>query len=161
MSLEAAVAENTAALNRVAALLEQSNAGRDAAIAKLTETAGADATKPARAPRAGRTPGPAAADTKPKEPEAQKNPAVPALPSVDDVRAAASKFVTVEDESEKARRKEFLRAVVEHLGCKVVECAEEDRAKVIAWFEAKARGEAVSFSDSEDDTSADDEDDIG
>ncbi len=48
MGLEVAIAENAAALEEVATLLKENNAGREAAIAKITETP----AKPARATRA-------------------------------------------------------------------------------------------------------------
>lgn len=154
MSLEAALAENTLALNAVAILLKESNDGRALAVETITggkvgRPAGSkNKDKPAETPAV-------AAKVEP--------PKAPAIPSVDDVRAAAVSFTSVPDEKLKAERKDFLRAVVEQIGCKVVEVAEEDRAKVIGWFEAKARGEAVVFDEGQDEPAADepDEDDIG
>lgn len=108
MSLEAALAENTAALKEVAELLRVSNAGREAAIGKITEAQGGDA--PA-AGRKGRPPKNAdAAAEKPAEKPAPKKD-----PTIDDLREEAERFMQVAEDQKPARR-EFVKAVINHFG---------------------------------------------
>lgn len=169
--LEEALAANTAALNEVAELLRQSNAGREAALAQLTAGAGESTTKAARKPR-----GQAATPPESPAPEsAEKNggapppaPPPPTEATEQDVRDAAVKFMSFGPDGKaitdpvKVARKAFLAAMNQHLGtAKIVECEGADRARVIGWFEQKAAGQEVNFSDGEDDGASVDEDDIG
>ena len=173
MSIEAAIAENTAALNRVAALLEESNKGREAALAKLEKQVGTNPTpaaapaddKPARG--RGRPPKEdAAPKEKTPEPVAEKKAEAPVYPSQDEVREAAVAFMGVGDDEKQARRqfmKDVLAEVTLEGGDKIVNTVPEQRAKVIGWFKAFAAGEKVNFMEDEGDTTAssDDDDDIG
>jgi hypothetical protein len=165
MSLEAALAENTAALMKVAGLLEASNAGREAAVAAITANEGAAPAGRPRKTAADRAAEKAAADAAAAPPASPPPPPPPAeapAPSIDDLRAAAKAYLNV-PEADKPARKEFLKAVTDHLGInQLVDAPEDMRATVIGWFEAKGRGDTVNFSDGEDGAAAEeDEDDIG
>lgn len=109
MSLEAAVAENTAALKEVAELLRASNAGREAAVAKIEAAAGGG-DAPA-AGRKGRTPKNAETTAAAEEP---KSTAAPKAATADDLRAAAEKFMQTDDADVKAKRRAFIKSVIEH-----------------------------------------------
>lgn len=111
MSLEAAIAENTAALKEVASLLAASNAGREAALAKLAGTTSGD--------------GDAAPKTTRKKkdepaPSAPAAPAAPKAPTKDDLRALAETFldekVVPKGSEERKGRVGFIRSVIEHFG---------------------------------------------
>jgi len=166
MSLEAAIAENTVALNRVAALLEASNAGREAAVQKITEATGdGAAARPAGRPRV------SAAEKKAAEEAAAKAAAeqakttttttTAAPPSVEDLRAAGGVYLGVSDDLKPAR-KVFVKSILDHLGIeKIVDVADDDRAKVIGWFEASARGEKVVFDGDGDEPAAEEDDLMG
>jgi hypothetical protein len=151
MSLEAAVAENTATMKELIAELKATNAGRTEAVAAIT--AGV-AGRPAGAKTGGAKKDPApAAEPKAETPAAPEPESKAEGPmSIDDFRAKAVAFIGVEDAAEKAKRNEFIRSINSHLGiAKVVETAEADRAKVAGWFDSFAAGEAVNFSEGEDD----------
>lgn len=153
MSLEAALAANTEAMVGLTTALNESNAGRAAAVTAITGGETAAATPP-RKPRGA----PAKTDAPKTEPAA----AGPKVLSSDDVRTAAGTFLqAVDDKDERAKRKEFVKAVVAHFGASLVtEIKEADRAQAVAWFEAKGRGEDVSFGGDEDEQQVEDEDDL-
>lgn len=112
MSLEAALAENTAALKEVAELLKISNAGREAAVAKITEAAGGETSTP----RKGRTPKNADATPAAETPAAAPATQTKKAATAEDLRAAAGKFLDVADAELKAKRKGFIKAVMDHFG---------------------------------------------
>lgn len=163
MSLEAAIAENTAALKELIALTADANKARAAAMAQIA--ADDSGEKPARGPgRAKKETQPVA--EKAKESAAEKAPAT-TYPTVEALRDSAKAFNQPSDEADKPARKDFMRAVIEHLGIKaredgktvIVDAAEEDRQNVIDWFADFAAGKKVNFQ--ADDGPAGDDDDIG
>lgn len=178
MSLEAALAENTAALLKVAALLEESNKGREAALAQLktaapkaAPAAAAEGEEAAPKTKRGR-PTAAEREEKPVEKPVEKKeePKKVAHPSQDEVRKAAVAFMGVDDGAEKDRRREFMKAVMNEVTItpdeegkvKIVNTVEEERAKVIGWFADFAAGKKVNFMADEDGPEAEEEeDDIG
>lgn len=128
MSLEAALAENTAALNKVAGLLETSNAGREAAIAAATAIQSGDK--------------PASGRAKKTETKTDEKPAGP--PSEQDVRDTFGTFLGVEDTAVRDVRKGQVKLILGKLGAgKATEITEGDRAQAITWVKAFAAGEAV------------------
>lgn len=142
MSIEAALAENTAALNRVAQLLEESNAGRAEAIAAAkAATEGASTRR--RAPKTDTPAEPA--------PAASAAPTAPAVPSVEDVRAAFGTFLSVTDEAVKATRKSQVQQIIAFFGDDIpaneqgkrliANVVEGQRAQAIAMVSAFGRGE--------------------
>lgn len=167
----AAMTENTAALLKVAGLLEISNAGREAAIAKITGAEGGEATtgtrgrkpKPTETPPAAETPKPAAEAPK----EAAKPAGEPA--TADQVKAAALDLLkTAPDEATKAIFKGNLDAAKNHFGGEnFMAAVPADRyADALTWIATwKADPKAkVNFDGDETGNSAgggDDEFDIG
>lgn len=103
MSLEVALAENTAALNRVAELLAASNSGREAALAAATALASGEAAKPTRQRRS---------DAKAAEPVA----AAPAAVTLEEVTGAFANYLNVDDATERNDRKDKVRKVLEKFG---------------------------------------------
>ncbi len=162
MSLEAAVAENTAALKEVAVLLREANEGRTAAVEALK---GAGAAAPAASAtgtaRRGRPPGSGAKDNEGPKDEGKPAAAAEAGPiDIDTFRTKAGEFLSVTDEKVKAKRKEFIRSINDHLSIeKVVQAEEGDRAKILDWLTKFANGETVNFSEGEDEQPAPEEDD--
>lgn len=153
MSLEAAIAELNKNLQVNNELLKKSLEGRAEILEraeKLTgKTAKADAeVKPSKS-------------AKPAE-KAEKSAAKPAkgkAPSEADVRKAFGEFMSVEDEDDREKRKEFVVAILDHLGVnKATEIAEGDRKKAIDWLAQKEDGKKVRFDDGEGADSDDEED---
>lgn len=179
MSLELKIEQLTAALVQNNELLAISNAARAEAMAAIQANEGSE--KPATT-RTRRTKEQIAADTlaaaaplvaettKPAETVAEKPaPAVTVqFPTVDELRAAAVKYASADGE-EKVRRTAFLKSVIEEVGIKPNEAGKslitaadpEDRAKIIGWLEAFARGEKVNFSADDGDAPVVEDDDIG
>lgn len=164
MSLEALLADHTAALRENTAALREASAGREAAVAAITATGAAKAEPKPR----GRPPGAdkAAEHTaaKPADPvvaAAKTPPATVAAPTVDELRRVAGGYMNVA-EPEKAARQDFIRSICAHLGvAKIVQADPADFGKIIAWVEAKADGKTVNFSEGEDGPVETEEDDIG
>lgn len=160
MSLEAALAENTAALKEVAALLKEANEGREKAVEKL-----AAATSGEGSGGTGRRGRPSGSTTKPKDPEpetkpqeapqaadAPKDPEQPAEPEdpVAAFRVSVGKWAN-QPEPEKSKRMEFIRAINDHLGiAKIVQADQGNYDQILNWLDRKAAGEDVNFSEGED-----------
>lgn len=142
MSLEQALADNTAALKEVATLLRESNEGRAAALAAVTQVAGATAAEPKKA----------------KKEKAEAAPSAPTAPTVEQVREAAQKFVSVENEDERAKRKEFMRSLIERFKVKA-----DDNGKKFITYVAEGDRQAVidAFNSCQPEAEAADEDEIG
>lgn len=143
MSIEAAIAELTKEMKRNNELLEKNIETRSALAAKVDKTAKADKPEQEAAPKKK-----AAA-----EPEPKKAPKK-APKEVDEkaLRKAFGEFMDVESPKVRAKRKEFVAAVLEELGAETVAAIEpEDRARALSFIEKKLAGEEVNFS-------ADDED---
>lgn len=158
-SLEAhslALRDNTLALDKVAALLDASNAGRDVALAKL-EASIAEGKATVGRPRGSKN-----KDSGAEAPQTVTAPIPQTAPTEDDLRNAAVKFTNVA-EADKPARKEFLKAVNDYLGIgKIMEAQEGDRAQIIAWFDLKAAGKEVEFPTGDDAVADEPEpDDIG
>lgn len=162
MSLETILAENTAAVLRLTAAIEESNKGRAAALDALAaKQSGDDAPKRTRAAKE-KT---ATEAEKAPEKAAEKAPETPAVPSLDDLRAAATEFLGAKSEAERAKRKGFMKQVIDHLqpaedekGKRpLVNVKPEERASVIQWFKDFAEGKEVSFGGAAEQ----DDDDIG
>jgi hypothetical protein len=167
MSLEAALAENTAAMKELSLLLKEANEGRIAAVEALKGSAAG--TTPTEGRRAGRPAGSKNKDQPepPKEPETPKNEAPKEEPAAgdpeEDLKAFRSKVGqwASQPEPEKARRMEFIRAINDHLGIgKIVEAKPEDREQILGWLGQCANGETVNFSEGED-GAAEEDDGIG
>ena len=164
MSLEAALAENTAALKELIALTAEANKARSEAMAHIA----AGDSETARGPGRARKPKPETEEVKPKpEAEKQKPTATEsAHPTPEALREAATKFSKISDVVEKPKRRDFIRAVIEELGIPnredgksyIVDAAPEDRQKVIDWMADFADGKKVNF---QADSAAEDDDDIG
>jgi hypothetical protein len=138
MSLEAALTANTEALNRVAALLEASNTGREAALAAAQSLSSGGEGKAAT----GR----------------KKADKVAGPPSVDDVRASFAAYLSVDDADEKAARKAMVKKILAKSGVdKATEIPEGDRAQAIVWVKALQAGEDVAALNDEE---AEEEDDL-
>jgi hypothetical protein len=154
MHLEAQLAENTAAIKELTAAILESNKSRDAAVAAVAGVA-----EPAKRTR-GR---PAAPDAPAPDPAASapavETPAAPAaIPSIDDVRGAASAYLETTDAEVRTQRKLFVKAVIDHLGATTVAAiVEEDRAKAIGWFNTAKAGGKVDFDAGQDEATADDD----
>lgn len=168
MSLEAAIAANTQALTsampiweRVAALLEQSNEGRAAALAaaqnlaqaepKTTRTRKAAETKTDTAPASETPAAPATVtETPAAAPVVQEAPKVP---TIEEVRQIFGNYMTVDDPTEREKRKSFVVSLLAEIGvAKAGEIPEDQRARAIDLVKRKQAGEDVNFSaDPEDD----------
>lgn len=113
MSLEAAIAENTAAVKELVEQLKASNAGREAALAKLTATAADGDTPKTTRTRAKKDDAPAAA-------AAPAEPATPKVPTREDVRALAEQFLDIEKYPKgtdaRKERMAFVKSIIEHFG---------------------------------------------
>jgi hypothetical protein len=122
-------------------LVEAKQAKADAASAKAAEKTAekpAEAAKPADAPKATRS-------KKNKETDAPK------APTVEDVHEVFSEFLGIDDLEVRAKRKEFVKAILNELGAeKATKIAEEHRAKAIQWVKDKLAGKEVSFDAGED-----------
>lgn len=128
MSLEAALAENTAAVKELTEQLKVSNANRAEALEKLT-AAPAGAAKTTKA-----------AKTKP-EPEVED---FSGEKGAEKVREAFAGYMDVTDDAEKAARKATLKTILAKVGAaKSVEIGEKHRAKVMGWVRALSAGENV------------------
>jgi hypothetical protein len=159
MSLEAALAANTealtvhtAALNSHAALLQEANAGREAAVASLTGAVTEGKHK-------GRTPGSKAAEKAAAAAPAAPAPAeaVEEVVTADVLRAKAGAFLNVA-EPEKAERKTFVKSINAHFGAEtIVTIPAENFAQVVGWFDRFAAGEKVNFSEGEDEVEGEDD----
>lgn len=183
MSLEAAVAENTAALKLLTAAVLESNSGRAAAVESIAAVAGRPAGSRAKKTDAAATVSTAAivAANETAKPAETPKPAAAAKaePTPEDLRNAAQRYLKflhlpeadqakVTDE-QKAPRKAFVKAIVQHLSLDlIVNAKPEDRAKIIGWLEASAAGKAVDFDEGQDDHVAEeptveeeDDDDVG
>lgn len=159
MSIEAAIAENTAALKEVAELLRVSNAGREAAVAKI-EAVAAGGDAPAAA-RRGRTP--KNADT-PADPPKEAAPAAPKVATEADLRKAAEVFMTTDDDTKKLRRG-FIKSVIDHFGLNpdpekpgfIGAVPPEHYGAAIEWLKIKAANIESPISFPEKDVPADEE----
>lgn len=167
MSLEAALAENTAALKEVAELLKISNAGREAAVAKIQEAA-AGGEAPASG-RRGRAPKNADAATS-TETTTAAAPATQTKKAAtgDDLRAAAGKFLDIADADLKTKRKAFIKSVMDHFGPGsepgfVPAVPAEFYGDAIDWLATKTANidSPISFPSKEEPAEADDDLDIG
>lgn len=169
MSLEAALAANTAALTTVAGLLAEGNKIRaDLLTTAASVTAG---TKPGRKPKEETKP--AAAETN-KPAAAAGGTGSAALDAIvkeyggklDEaaIRKEFGGYMGVADEKERETRKPNVVAILAEVGAaKATEIKEEDRAKAIFWLRKFAKGEKVDFKADLDDASGNDaggEDDL-
>lgn len=135
MSLEAALVENTAALNRVAELLEISNAGREAAIAAATAIQSGEGTTKTTRKKTQAASSDAGATTT-TETTAPAGP-----PSVDDLRGAFGTYLGVEGVAERETRKGYVKKILAHFSVeKATDIAEGDRAQAIAWVQSLGAG---------------------
>jgi len=156
MSLEAALAENTAALQALAAVQtrvadnqERLLVGQQAAIDKIE--AGKGATAAERKPRAA-----AAKDTAPAaaEPAAAVEPAAPAERVVadDDIKAAALKWMDGKSKEEKEAAAKFLGEILAYFGTggKLTgpdsKLDADQRKQTLFFIQRKAAGLEVNFS---------------
>jgi hypothetical protein len=74
-----------------------------------------------------------------KKPAPKKGKEKP--PTVDEVRAAFGEFMNVEDEELRAKRKDFVLDMFDHLEVKkAVEIVEEQRAQAIEWLKMRLGG---------------------
>lgn len=139
MSLEAALAANTEALNRLSVLMEASNAGRAEALAAAESLkAAASGEKKTR--------------TKKDEPEAPKTPKVEDYSGdagIEKVRAVFGEYLGVDDEGERANRTKIVKKIFALL-IKGVEkpragdIPEASRAQAVQWVKTLIAGEDVA-----------------
>jgi hypothetical protein len=146
MSLEQALADNTAALNANTEVMKQLLAGREEALEKLTAAADKPAsTRKPRAPKADAAAAPATATA----PETTAKPEI----SDDDLRAAASAYVAAAGEDKAARqaRGANLAAITQHFGTKTLVGPEgiqeqSDKAQTLFYIKRFTEGLPVDFS---------------
>lgn len=140
MSIEAAMAELTAALTRNSDLLET-----------ITKTASSNMQKNAAAPTEEDTPKAAKAEKPAKtaaKPAAVKPPKVP-TPA--EMASATTSFLEVEDEDEYNTRRALVKAIVSANGVKKMsEIPEDGRQKALDALVAHKAGEPTGFEDDED-----------
>ncbi len=138
MSIEAALAGLTEAVKRNNELLEKNIETRSALAATVGKTPKADKPEQELAPKKK-----VVADPEPKK--SAKKP--PKALDEKDMRKAFGEFMDVESPKVRAKRKEFVAAVLEELGAENVATIEpEDRARALAFIEKKLAGEEVNFS---------------
>jgi hypothetical protein len=135
MSIEAALAELTAAINRNSDLLET-----------ITTTAAKNLAKGADAP-ADKAPAKAPATTK----APTKAPAKVKIPTAPEMAKATTDFLEVEDEDEYAKRRALIKAIVtKHEVKKMSEIAEGDRQTALDAIAAYKAGYATGYEAEED-----------
>ena len=134
MSLEAAIAELTEALKVNNSLLTQANSGRAEAMDMLSAKAKPAADKsaePAPEKKRGRPP---------------KSEAKPAVPTVEEVRAVFSDYMRIDDEAERDRRGDKVKAILKEIGAlRATEIPEDRRAEAIQWVNDLKAGKTLSF----------------
>lgn len=156
MSLEVALAANTAALEKVAGLLAEGNKVRAEALAGAASITSARTTKKKDEPK------PPAEAAKPTAAEvkgtgsAALDAIVKELGGKVDVEALRKEFggyLGVSDEAERTKRKANVSAILEKIGAKkATEIADEDRPRAVFWLRKFAKGETVDFKADLDDT---------
>lgn len=140
MSIEALLAEHTAALNANTEQLKLMNAGRQEAISALTTSAGAAAPK-ARAKK-GETAAPAPAEVKPAGPDV----------SDDAMRAFVGGWLkSSDDKDEQAARGAQLKSVLEHFSASALVGdngikSEDERRQALFFITRFKEGLKVDFS---------------
>lgn len=133
MSLEKALAENTAALTlQTAAIKAQMEL-----LAKLAGSKAGAATTTATT----------AATTKPATTKAA---AAPKAKTMDDVRTLAGKFLGVTDPTERAANKESMKALIAHFGVdRATAISEEQIPEMCGHLETLIKGETPDFMNEE------------
>jgi hypothetical protein len=139
MSIEAALAELTAAINRNSDLLET-----------ITTTAAKNVAKGADAP-ADKAPVKAPVTTKaPADKGPAKAPAKVKIPTAPEMAKGTTDFLEVEDEDEYAKRRALIKAIVtKHEVKKMSEIAEGDRQTALDAIAAYKAGDATGYEEEE------------
>jgi hypothetical protein len=141
--LEQALADLTKTVTRNNDLLEAllKSGKKDAGSEKSAKTEPAkDAAKPAETAKEGAT------ESKGRKGKGKDADAAPKAPTVEDVHEVFSEFLGIDDQDERAKRKTFVKAILNELGAeKATLIPEESRAKAIQWVKDKLAGKKVSF----------------
>ena len=138
MTLETAIAELTEALKLNTTLLTQANTGRAEAM-DLLSAKGKPVAEPAAEPaekKRGRPP---------------KSAALPAVPTVEDVRTVFGDYMRVDDAAERDRRGARVKAILGEIGAmRATGIPENQRAQAIRWVNDLKAGKSLSFIAEED-----------
>jgi hypothetical protein len=80
-----------------------------------------------------------------------KSAALPAVPTVEDVRAVFGDYMRVDDEAERDRRGARVKAILGEIGAmRATEIPENQRAQAIRWVNDLKAGKSLSFIAEED-----------
>lgn len=152
MSIEAALADLTAAVKANSALLERVVAGQQAAIEKLeggAKPASTRGRKPAAEQPKAETPAPA--ETPTPAPAAPAKPATALPKDADELKAFVSAWTGgTDDADERKARVDFLKAIAQELGVEAkfaaLAGAEDGIKKTVFYINRKKEGLSVDFS---------------
>lgn len=126
--LEEALRENTDALKEFTAVLRESNAGREAAVAAIAASA------PASKPRAAKA---TAAEPKAPDYTGEKG--------FEELKKLAAGYMAVDDAAERDTRKGIFAKAIGKLGAaKLTEVKDGDRGQLAGWLIALTAGEDVA-----------------
>jgi hypothetical protein len=140
MTLETAIAELTEALKVNSTLLTQANTGRVEAMDLLSVNTRGATAKQAAEPSAEK-----------KRGRPAKSAAMPAVPTVEDVRAVFGDYMRVDDAAERDRRGARVKAILGEIGAmRATEIPEIQRAQAIRWVNDLKAGKSLSFIAEED-----------
>jgi len=140
MTLETAIAELTEALKVNNNLLTQANTGRAEAMDMLSANARGTTAKQAAEPSGEK-----------KRGRPTKSAAMPAVPTVEDVRAVFGDYMRVDDEAERDWRGARVKAILGEIGAmRATEIPENQRAQAIRWVNDLKDGKSLSFITEED-----------
>lgn len=145
MSLETALAENTAALLKMTAILEASNIGRAEVLAKIEALPAAEAkkTRPAKAAEA-------PVETKAEKPAAETPKAADVM-SVAELQTAFGDYMNVNDPEDREKRKAFVKSILAKFGAaRVGDIPEDKRSAALDQIKSKL-AEAAAAEPEEDD----------
>ena len=154
MSIEAALADLTAAVKANSALLERVVAGQQVAIEKLeggAKPASTRGRKPAAEQPKAETPAPAVTETPAPAPAAAAKPATALPKDADELKAFMSAWTgATDDVVERKARVDFLKAIAQELGVEAkfaaLAGAEDGIKKTVFYINRKKEGLTVDFS---------------
>ena len=150
MSLETALAENTAALLKMTAILEASNVGRAEVLAKIEALPAAEAKKTRTTKTAE-----AVVETKAEKPAAE-TPKATSVMTVAELQTAFGDYMNVTDTDDREKRKAFVKSILAKLDAVRVGDIPEDKRSVALGYitsklaEEKAKVEAEAEAEDDD-----------